>query len=338
MAKKKTGKKINVEQALDAAGLKYDAQSNGEYIVNVEVLTKAPYDELLSYLNGIGGVTPRDFHVVTESNGIAPFELDIYTGGAADAVDEIINWAAKLSSTAMGAAACDLTDNYLYTTDEIKQDVNVGVIGNLDALKKEKAALEKDLAIVGQLETDLRIKYDYFEDAFANGKKSIENIDAQRKKNDAEIKRLKKELTALKGGNFSRFQDITEIIRLYSAENKVLTKDKKSVQYKIGKTGSVTRMVEAWGRNELQTSKIEKKYKRASKGYKMPVPLDRQIYLARMRELSDLYIWLRGEINRVVQAMRNFQNTALSGFVNGKVFFSKVFILVFQSEPLGKDS
>ena len=98
-------------------------------------------------------------------------------------------------------------------------------------------------------------------------------------------------------------------------------------------------MVEAWGRNELQTSKIEKKYKRASKGYKMPVPLDRKIYLARMRELSDLYIFLRGEINRVVQAMRNFQNTAFSGFVNGKVFFSKVFILVFESElRVGKNS
>lgn len=339
MAKKKTGKKtIDVNAALDLAGVAFDVSKNGDYQVGVKVLINATYDDLINYLGGLGGVTEREFFIQTDSQGRFD-ELAAFAQNAIDAINQITDWAAQIPANFIGAAKCNLTDYYLYTPENIQKDINPVVLGNLQALQKEKLELEKDLAEVGKLEKELKAKYDKLEAAFASGKKTIENVEKERAKNDAEIKRLKAENAALTKGkkalipNFPVAQSNLTEIALLSEKNKQLTKDKKTAQYLVGKTGSATRMLEAWNRNELlNPSKVEKKYGRSFSPQKMPFPLDRDVYRKRMAPLANLYLWLRGEIDAKTQAIRNFQNGVLSGFTNGALLYSEIFIMVIQSE------
>lgn len=331
MAKKKTGKKtIDVSAALNLAGLTFSTEPNGAYLIDVIVFTGAEFDALINYLQGLGGVVVRDFHIKIQTDGtVAGF--DIYASDAVDAVANLQAWALEIPPNILELATFDLTDVYAYDSDAIEKDINVGVLGTLQNFQKEKLELEKDLADVGKLEKELKAKYDKLEAAFASGKKTIENVEKERAKNDAEIKRLKAENAALTKGkkalisNFPVAQSNLTEITLLSEKNKQLTKDKKTAQYLVGKTGSATRMLEAWNRNELlNLSKVEKKYGRSFSPQKMPYPLDKDVYRKRMAPLANLYVWLRGEIDAKTQAIRNFQNSIFSGFLNGVLSYSDI--------------
>lgn len=331
MTKKKTGKKaIDVNAALDLAGLSFSIEPSGAYLVDVIVFTGAEFDTLINYLQGLGGVVAREFHIKIQTDGTVP-GFDIYALDALDAVANLQMWALEIPPDILELATFDLTDVYAYDNDAIQKDINVGVLGTLQNFQKEKIQLEKDLAEVGKLERELKAKYDKLEAAFASGKKTIENVEKERAKNEAEIKRLKVENAALIKGkkalisNFPVAQSNLTEITLLSEKNKQLTKDKKNAQYLVGKTGSATRMLEAWNRNELANpSKVEKKYGRSFTPQKMPYPLDRDVYRKRMTPLANLYIWLRGEIDAKTQAIRNFQNSIFSGFPNGVLSYSDI--------------
>ncbi len=331
MTKKKTGKKaIDVNAALDLAGLSFSIEPSGAYLVDVIVFTGAEFDTLINYLQGLGGVVAREFHIKIQTDGTVP-GFDIYALDALDAVANLQMWALEIPPDILELATFDLTDVYAYDNDAIQKDINVGVLGTLQNFQKEKIQLEKDLAEVGKLERELKAKYDKLEAAFASGKKTIENVEKERAKNEAEIKRLKAENAALIKGkkalisNFPVAQSNLTEITLLSEKNKQLTKDKKNAQYLVGKTGSATRMLEAWNRNELANpSKVEKKYGRSFTPQKMPYPLDRDVYRKRMTPLANLYIWLRGEIDAKTQAIRNFQNSIFSGFPNGVLSYSDI--------------